>query len=302
LIEELWGETPPPTAAKTLQVHVSRLRGTLNGEGCSKDDGGPLETRGHGYVLRVEPRQLDAERFQRLLEEGRRALARGEARPAAEKIDEALGLRRGRALADFAYDEFAQKRSGVSLERLANAEGTEHLAIFLAAEWGEAADSTRSNRQAAVKSFFRWARETGRISMNPAAPLRSVRVKSRDRQAYGHDVILRLVQAQELRDACAIQLLALLGLRKNELRLLRIGDIDLVRNLVTVTRKGGKVQLLPLGFTELRDDLYCTSRARTESRASTCSIRAHTRRGRWTQRACIAGSSTASSGPAYRRP
>jgi DNA-binding SARP family transcriptional activator len=92
LIEELWGETPPPTAAKTLQVHVSRLRGTLNGEGRSKDDGGPLETRGHGYVLRVEPRQLDAERFQRLLEEGRRALARGEARPAAEKIDEALGL------------------------------------------------------------------------------------------------------------------------------------------------------------------------------------------------------------------
>ncbi len=33
-----------------------------------------------------------------------------------------------------------------SLERLANAEGTEHLAIFLAAEWGDAADSTRSNR------------------------------------------------------------------------------------------------------------------------------------------------------------
>ncbi len=68
--------------------------------------------------------------------------------------------------------------------------------------------------------------------MNPAAPLRSVRVKNRERQAYGHDVVLRLVQAQELRDACALQLLALLGLRKNELRLLRIGDIDLVRNLV----------------------------------------------------------------------
>jgi YVTN family beta-propeller protein len=108
LIDELWGETPPPTAPKTLQAHISRLRRSISTDDPSKDEEGPLETRGHGYVLRVEPEQLDAERFQRLLADGRRALARGEPEPAAEKVGEALALWRGPALADFAYESFAQ--------------------------------------------------------------------------------------------------------------------------------------------------------------------------------------------------
>ncbi|HYZ20088.1 MAG TPA: BTAD domain-containing putative transcriptional regulator [Gaiellaceae bacterium] len=102
LIDELWGHTPPPTATKTLRAHVSRLRKALDG------DAGLLETRGHGYLLKIEPAQLDAERFQRLLEDGRRALARREAESAVAKLDAALALWRGPALADFAYDSFAR--------------------------------------------------------------------------------------------------------------------------------------------------------------------------------------------------
>jgi DNA-binding SARP family transcriptional activator/ABC-type branched-subunit amino acid transport system substrate-binding protein/DNA-binding beta-propeller fold protein YncE len=109
LIDELWGETPPPTAPKTLQAHVSRLRQSLNGdEDSTAHLRGPLETRGPGYVLKVEPDQLDADRFQRLLEDARRALARGKPGPAAENAEEALALWRGPALADFAYEAFAQ--------------------------------------------------------------------------------------------------------------------------------------------------------------------------------------------------
>jgi DNA-binding SARP family transcriptional activator/ABC-type branched-subunit amino acid transport system substrate-binding protein len=108
LIDELWGETPPATAAKTLQAHVSRLRRSINTNGRS-DRESPLETRGLGYVLKVEPGQLDAQRFQRLLEDGRRALARGEPGSAAQKVNEALALWRGPALADFAYESFAQE-------------------------------------------------------------------------------------------------------------------------------------------------------------------------------------------------
>ncbi len=108
LIDELWGDAPPPTAAKTLQAHVSRLRKSITTDGRSREEEAPLETRGHGYVLRIEPGQLDAERFQRLLEEGRRALARRDAESAARKINEALALWRGPALADFAYESFAQ--------------------------------------------------------------------------------------------------------------------------------------------------------------------------------------------------
>jgi DNA-binding SARP family transcriptional activator/ABC-type branched-subunit amino acid transport system substrate-binding protein/DNA-binding beta-propeller fold protein YncE len=104
LIDDLWGETPPPTAGKTLQAHVSRLRRALNGadEGSS-----PLETRGNGYLLRVADGQLDADRFERGVEEARRELARGDARTAAEGIRAALALWRGAPLADFTYEPFA---------------------------------------------------------------------------------------------------------------------------------------------------------------------------------------------------
>jgi DNA-binding SARP family transcriptional activator/ABC-type branched-subunit amino acid transport system substrate-binding protein/DNA-binding beta-propeller fold protein YncE len=102
LIEGLWGETPPASALKTLQAYVSRLRGTLGAAS------GALETHGHGYRLRVEPGQLDAELFRSGLEEGRRALARGEADAAAERLRQALALWRGPALAEFRYEDFAQ--------------------------------------------------------------------------------------------------------------------------------------------------------------------------------------------------
>ena len=109
LIDELWGETPPPTAAKTLQAQVSRLRRSLNGdEDPAAHMRGPLQTRGHGYVLTVEPGQVDADRFQGMLEEARRARAEGKPEEAAEELRRALALWRGPALADFTYESFAQ--------------------------------------------------------------------------------------------------------------------------------------------------------------------------------------------------
>jgi DNA-binding SARP family transcriptional activator/ABC-type branched-subunit amino acid transport system substrate-binding protein/streptogramin lyase len=109
LIDELWGETPPPTAAKTLQAQVSRLRRSLNGdEDPAAHMLGPLQTRGHGYLLKVEPGQVDADRFQGMLEEARRTRAEGKPDEAAEELRRALALWRGPALADFAYEPFAQ--------------------------------------------------------------------------------------------------------------------------------------------------------------------------------------------------
>src|ERR1700674_5033552 len=104
LIDDLWGETPPPSAAKTLQVHVSRLRKTLADSGAE----GVLLTRGHGYLILVEPGQLDVDRFRRLLEEGRHALAGGEPELATTILRQGLALWRGPPLADFTYESFAQ--------------------------------------------------------------------------------------------------------------------------------------------------------------------------------------------------
>lgn len=100
IADELWGETPPATAAKTVQVYVSRLRKAL-GEGV-------LVTRGAGYALEVGPDAVDADRFERLAGEGHDALDRGDAATATARLREALDCWRGEALADFAYESFAQ--------------------------------------------------------------------------------------------------------------------------------------------------------------------------------------------------
>jgi YVTN family beta-propeller protein len=107
LIEELWGERPPASAAKSLQVYVSRLRRALDREpGNGADD--IIVTRGGGYLVRVEPGELDLAQFERLVEEGSVALAQGSPDYARELLREALSLWRGPPLADFAYESFAQ--------------------------------------------------------------------------------------------------------------------------------------------------------------------------------------------------
>ena len=100
LIDELWGEQPPATAAKTLQVHVSRLRKELTGD--------VLVTRGSGYELVVDPEDLDAHRFEARFGEGRSELADGRPEHALAALEDALSLWRGPALADLAYEPFAQ--------------------------------------------------------------------------------------------------------------------------------------------------------------------------------------------------
>jgi DNA-binding SARP family transcriptional activator len=108
LIEELWGERPPAAAAKTLQVTISRLRKAL-ARGADSDSADLVITREHGYELRLDPEQLDAHRFERLLAEGRSELASDRAERAASALEEALALWRGRPLDDLAYEPFAQR-------------------------------------------------------------------------------------------------------------------------------------------------------------------------------------------------
>jgi YVTN family beta-propeller protein len=104
LIDELWGERPPASALHSLEVYVSRLRKTLQANG-----GEPLlVTRPGGYLIRVEPDQLDVARFERLVEQGRRALAAGNYARAAERLVEALALWRGPALGELAYEPFGR--------------------------------------------------------------------------------------------------------------------------------------------------------------------------------------------------
>lgn len=101
LMDGLWGDAPPPTAAHTLDNYVSRLRKLLGP--------GRLARRAPGYVLHVEPGELDLHQFEELLVRGREELEEGNAGQAAETLRSALALWRGPALADLLYEPFAHE-------------------------------------------------------------------------------------------------------------------------------------------------------------------------------------------------
>jgi len=103
LIDDLWGDERPETADHALQVYISNLRRALGREA--------IVTRAGGYALAVDADGVDAVRFQRLAERGRAELGR-DPEAAAQTLREALALWRGPALADVAYEEFAQAEVG----------------------------------------------------------------------------------------------------------------------------------------------------------------------------------------------
>jgi YVTN family beta-propeller protein len=123
LIDELWGGQPLETAVHSIHVYVSRLRKLLPPE--------TLLTRPPGYLLELEPEELDARRFERLLTEGRKRLADGDAEHAARVLQEALALWRGPALAEFAFEPFARAEIG-RLDELRLAAVEERLEADLA--------------------------------------------------------------------------------------------------------------------------------------------------------------------------
>jgi len=126
LVRGLWGEQPPPTAAKTLQSHVKRLRRALEPARARGAAGEILVTREPGYVLRVAPGALDAVRFEELTAQARRALSEGQADDAASLLRDALGLWRGRAFEEFTdsdvgaaeSDRLAELRLGALEDRI----------------------------------------------------------------------------------------------------------------------------------------------------------------------------------------
>lgn len=88
LVDELWGGSPPATAAKIVRNYASLLR---------KELGDRLVTRPPGYLLRVEEGELDSDRFEDAVESG-----------SLENLTDALTLWRGPPLSQFAYEPFAQ--------------------------------------------------------------------------------------------------------------------------------------------------------------------------------------------------
>src|SRR5215472_4507478 len=96
LVEGLWPGDPPTAAANALQYHVSRLRKTLGD--------GTIVTQDPGYLIRVDPEQLDLLRFERLVLEAEGS----DPERAGRLLGEALDLWHGEPLADLADDVLSQ--------------------------------------------------------------------------------------------------------------------------------------------------------------------------------------------------
>ena len=97
LVEALWADDPPLTAVASLQNFVAQLRKALGG--------GVIETRPPGYVVRLEPEQLDVARVRSLVDAARAS----EPVQRATLLDQALALWRGDPLAEFRYESFARE-------------------------------------------------------------------------------------------------------------------------------------------------------------------------------------------------
>jgi basic membrane lipoprotein Med (substrate-binding protein (PBP1-ABC) superfamily)/DNA-binding SARP family transcriptional activator len=125
LIDALWAKDPPRTAAHSIQIYVSELRKALTPLALRD----VIITRTPGYQLRVDADDIDARKFERLVDNGVRQLRSGDRAGGTVALREALELWSGPVLSDFAYDEFAlphirrlNDRHLDAIEELADAE------------------------------------------------------------------------------------------------------------------------------------------------------------------------------------
>jgi DNA-binding SARP family transcriptional activator/pimeloyl-ACP methyl ester carboxylesterase len=245
IIDDLWGDAPPDSARKMVQVYIAHLRKALPEP--------RVRTRGPGYVLEVAPDELDLDLFERLSEEGRSALADGDAEYAATLLRRALALWRGSALAEFSEPFARDERARLEELRVSTLES--RLAADL--ELGRHAELTgeletlvrqfplrerlremhmlalyRSGRQAEALASYQRFRQTidEQLGLAPSASLKDLerRMLQQDPELEAphppRHVVPRTAEARTpTRDA---------GLESGEIGYARSGDVRIAYQLV----------------------------------------------------------------------
>lgn len=131
---------------------------------------------------------------------------------------------------------------------------------YCATVWARKAPTTKRHHWQVLSGFFKWCQDRGLVTSNPMRGIRKPRAPrtSVDRRAYDQEQIATLIDAQPmLRDRAALGLLRL-GLRKNDLRMLQLRDIDFLpehAQLYLNHAKGGKAHRLPIVFEDVLADL-----------------------------------------------
>jgi predicted ATPase/DNA-binding SARP family transcriptional activator len=234
LIDGIWRDDPPASAPNALQVHIHALRSAL---GVDR-----IVTRPPGYLLRVEPDELDAERFDRLV--------------AAGELREALALWRGPALADVATEPLAQAAAAALEERRLTAlearierdlDTGRHAALVGELEGLVASHPHRerlraqrmtalyrAGRQADALAAYREARlALDELGLEPSPELRAL-----ERRILAHDPTLGAPAVEEPAAASARRQQELIG-RARELAAITALFGRAETRLVTLTGPGG---------------------------------------------------------------
>ena len=105
----VWGDDPPSHPEASIKNHVSKLNRLLGP--------GTVEREGDGYVLRLDPADVDYVRFERLAADSREALRAGDWARCVETGDEARGLVQGEPLQDLDYDALDRRIATAKVDR-----------------------------------------------------------------------------------------------------------------------------------------------------------------------------------------
>lgn len=142
------------------------------------------------------------------------------------------------------------------LSRFCDPNGYDLIVDFLDRHWGDSRGDTIGQRAAVIRSFFNWAKKTGRVPFNPAEEIKVPRGSRKLREAHGLDEI-RLIAGSQSRigDEAAILLMGRLGLRKMEAGRLRARDVNLAQDVIYIRdAKGGPAEV-PITFEDVREVL-----------------------------------------------
>ena len=174
LKEGLWGDHPPQSATNTLQAFVSRIRAAL-GENGGAESGGILETAPGGYVIRVDPEQVDLHRFERSLRQGSAAYAETDYAAARVFLDEALEFWSGEPFLGVAGEPFAAveaprieelRESAIELRLAALLELGDAVAVVADLEHLVARDPTRERpTELLMIALYRAGRQSDALSV-----------------------------------------------------------------------------------------------------------------------------------------
>jgi predicted ATPase/DNA-binding SARP family transcriptional activator len=261
LVDQLW-EEPPATAARTVQVYVSRLRKELRE--------GAIESRPGGYALLLDGDRLDLQAFEQAGEEGQAALVSGDYERAAHLLREALTVWRGPALAGLPSEalrreaerleelrvQVLENRLEAELRRGRHREVVPELQALVAEQpFRERLRAQlmlalyRSGRQGDALELYRETRRllVEELGMEPGQELRRL-----EQAILREDKGLNL-PPQKGRTNLPLQPTPLIG-RQGEL--LQVGDLLRASRLLTLTGPGGvgKTRLALEAATEVVDD------------------------------------------------